>query len=175
MKDMKELLHSAHLTKTQKIIAEYVLDNASEACFMTSTELAEALQISHSSVMRFTKDLGFSGYTEFQRVIREQYNAYISNHSEASTIPSVKLNQSLEKLSQNGIVEAVQNITSANINSVVLRNPNELFEQVSDAIIHSHTKCWVKRLCHRFFFSLSHTERYTSNGFCGAFRFYEYI
>ena len=26
MKDMKELLHSAHLTKTQKIIAEYVLD-----------------------------------------------------------------------------------------------------------------------------------------------------
>ena len=33
MKDMKELLHSAHLTKTQKIIAEYVLDNASEACY----------------------------------------------------------------------------------------------------------------------------------------------
>ena len=26
MKDMKELLHSAHLTKTQRIIAEYVLD-----------------------------------------------------------------------------------------------------------------------------------------------------
>lgn len=136
----QELIVNTKLTKKERLIADYVLSHFRDICFMTSTELAEALQISHSSVMRFTKDLGFSGYTEFQRVIREQYNAYISNHSEASTIPSVKLNQSLEKLSQNCIVEAVQNITSANINSVVLRNPNELFEQVSDAIIHSHTK-----------------------------------
>ena len=119
----QELIVNTKLTKKERLIADYVLSHFRDICFMTSTELAEALQISHSSVMRFTK-----------------YNAYISNHSEASTIPSVKLNQSLEKLSQNGIVEAIQNITSANINSVVLRNPNELFEQVSDAIIHSHTK-----------------------------------
>ena len=52
MKDMKELLHSAHLTKTQRIIAEYVLDNASEACFMTSTEIALKL-----GVIRFVRSL----------------------------------------------------------------------------------------------------------------------
>ena len=55
MKDMKELLHSAHLTKTQRIIAEYVLDNASEACFMTSTEIALKLGVSESSVIRFSR------------------------------------------------------------------------------------------------------------------------
>lgn len=136
----QELIVNTTLTKKERLIADYVLNHFRDICFMTSTELAEALQISHSSVMRFTKDLGFSGYTEFQRTIREQYNAYITTNSEASTIPTVKLNQSLEKLSQDDIVEAVQNILSNNINNTVLHNPNELFEQVSEAIIHSHTK-----------------------------------
>ena len=137
---VQELIMNTKLTKKERLIADYVLSHFRDFCFITSTELAEALQISHSSVMRFTKDLGFSGYTEFQKNIREQYNAYISNHAESSTIPTVKLSQNLDKLSQNGIVETVQSITSANINSAVLRNPNELFEQASDAIMHAHTK-----------------------------------
>lgn len=136
----QELIINTKLTKKERLIADYVLNHFRDICFMTSTELAEALQVSHSSVMRFTKDIGFSGYTEFQKTIRKQYDAYISNHSEVSTIPSVKLSQSLEKLSQNGIVEAVQNSILGNIHSTVLKNPNELFEQASDAIIHSHTK-----------------------------------
>ena len=68
---MKELLHSAHLTKTQRIIAEYVLDNASEACFMTSTEIALKLGVSESSVIRFSRTIGFDGFMDFQKIILE--------------------------------------------------------------------------------------------------------
>ena len=50
MENMQDLLRSAHMTKTQKIIAEYILDNASDACFMTSTEIALKLGVSESSV-----------------------------------------------------------------------------------------------------------------------------
>lgn len=52
MENMQDLLRSAHMTKTQKIIAEYILDNASDACFMTSTEIALKLGVSESSVIR---------------------------------------------------------------------------------------------------------------------------
>ena len=80
MKDMKELLHSAHLTKTQKIIAEYVLDNASEACFMTSTEIALKLGVSESSVIRFSRTIGFDGFMDFRKhcvkIIRIRYSAF---------------------------------------------------------------------------------------------------
>ena len=91
----QDLIKNTTLTKKESQIADYVLNNFREVCFMTSTELAEKLQISHSSVIRFTKDLGYSGYTEFQRAIRAQYNDYIDNHSDAPTIPTVKLTQSL--------------------------------------------------------------------------------
>ena len=70
---MKELLHSAHLTKTQRIIAEYVLDNASEACFMTSTEIALKLGVSESSVIRFSRTIGFDGFMDFQKALRKDY------------------------------------------------------------------------------------------------------
>ena len=126
--------------KKERLIADYVLNNFRDLCFMTSTELANTLSVSHSSVMRFTKDLGFSGYTEFQRTIREQYNTYISSHSQSSAIPTVKLTQSLEKLSKSSIIETVQDITFNNIRSAVMRNSTELFEKASDTIIHSHTK-----------------------------------
>ena len=61
----QELIKNAKLTKKERLIADYVLNNFRDLCFMTSTELANTLSVSHSSVMRFTKDLGFSGYTEF--------------------------------------------------------------------------------------------------------------
>lgn len=144
----QELIKNAKLTKKERLIADYVLNNFRDLCFMTSTELANTLSVSHSSVMRFTKDLGFSGYTEFQRTIREQYNTYISSHSQSSAIPTVKLTQSLEKLSKSSIIETVQDITFNNIRSAVMRNSTELFEKASDTIIHSHTKYIVgSRAC----------------------------
>ena len=62
MENMQDLLRLAHMTKTQKIIAEYILDNASDACFMTSTEIALKLGVSESSVIRFSRTIGFSGF-----------------------------------------------------------------------------------------------------------------
>ena len=89
MKDMKELLHSAHLTKTQKIIAEYVLDNASEACFMTSTEIALKLGVSESSVIRFSRTIGFDGFMDFQKALRKDYQNMQRNYvfSEEDVLP----------------------------------------------------------------------------------------
>ena len=46
MKELRETIHSANLTKTQKMIGQYVLDNSADACFMTSTEIAMKLGVS---------------------------------------------------------------------------------------------------------------------------------
>lgn len=91
MKDMKELLHSAHLTKTQRIIAEYVLDNASEACFMTSTEIALKLGVSESSVIRFSRTIGFDGFMDFQKALRKDYQDKVLSISSSITVPSQRI------------------------------------------------------------------------------------
>ncbi|MGN1267617.1 MAG: MurR/RpiR family transcriptional regulator, partial [Dorea sp.] len=64
MKELRDLIHNANLTKTQKMIAKYVLDNFADACFMTSTEIALKLGVRESSVIRFSRSLGFSGFMD---------------------------------------------------------------------------------------------------------------
>ena len=53
MKELRETIRNANLTKTQKMIAKYILDHSADACFMTSTEIALKLGVSESSVIRF--------------------------------------------------------------------------------------------------------------------------
>ena len=62
---LQNLIISAQLTPKEKEVADYVLENLQKCCFMTSTELAGELNVSYSSVIRLTKTLGFSGFSEF--------------------------------------------------------------------------------------------------------------
>ena len=70
---LQKLIISAQLTPKEKEVADYVLENLQKCCFMTSTELAGALNVSYSSVIRLTKTLGFTGYPDFQNFLRETY------------------------------------------------------------------------------------------------------
>ena len=51
---LQKLIISAQLTPKEKEVADYVLENLQKCCFMTSTELAGALNVSYSSVIRLT-------------------------------------------------------------------------------------------------------------------------
>ena len=43
---LQKLIISAQLTPKEKEVADYVLENLQKCCFMTSTELAGALNVS---------------------------------------------------------------------------------------------------------------------------------
>lgn len=54
------------LTPALQRIAEYSLDAPEKVLYHTVTELAEAASSSEGSVIRFCKDLGFSGFQDFK-------------------------------------------------------------------------------------------------------------
>ena len=56
-----------YLTKIQKQIAEFLLNNAEEAAFQSISGLAEALNTSTSNIFRLAKAIGYSGYPELQK------------------------------------------------------------------------------------------------------------
>lgn len=55
------------LTKTQKKLARFIKDNIYMLPFLTIVELGEKTGVSLASITRFTRELGFDGYTEFQK------------------------------------------------------------------------------------------------------------
>ena len=135
-----ELCKNVKLTKSEKAMADYILANFREVCFLTSTELAEKVGSSHSSVIRFAKDLGFSGFSAFQQELRKQYDAYLSNHDEVLTVPVEKLGQSLAKLSTDNISEALLDVTRNNLHYTMLNNSNESMEKAAKAIVDARMK-----------------------------------
>lgn len=91
MKELREIIHNATLTKTQQMIAEYILDNSADACFMTSTEIAAKLGVSESSVIRFSRSLGFSGFMDFQKSLRKDYQDKVLSISSTITVPAQRV------------------------------------------------------------------------------------
>ncbi len=59
------------LSKGQRLIAQYIMDNYDKAAFMTAAKLGEKVGVSESTVVRFANVLDFEGYPQMQKVLQE--------------------------------------------------------------------------------------------------------
>lgn len=53
-------------TKTEKKIADFVVENVNQVLFMSITDLADACNVADASVHRFCRTIGMKGYQEFK-------------------------------------------------------------------------------------------------------------
>ena len=60
-------------SRSQKDVAQYIVDHLDEVAFQTAEELARRANTSSSTVVRFAQALGFEGYPELQQSAREEY------------------------------------------------------------------------------------------------------
>ena len=129
MKELRETIRNANLTKTQKMIAKYILDHSADACFMTSTEIALKLGVSESSVIRFSRSLGYSGFMDFQKALRKDYQDKVLSISSSITVPSqriakrAKLNDNAEYLKRH-----LKN-SAKNLESILSTTPSRLLRK----------------------------------------------
>lgn len=60
-----QLLYN-QFTKTEKKIADFVIENPNDVLFMSITELADVCDVADASVYRFCRTMGVKGYQEFK-------------------------------------------------------------------------------------------------------------
>src|SRR5437867_2769289 len=63
-------------SRSQKDVAQYVVDHLDEVAFHTAEELARRASTSSSTVVRFSQALGFEGFPDLQEAAREEYRHY---------------------------------------------------------------------------------------------------
>lgn len=133
-------INTVKLTKTQKLISDYILDHASEACFMTSMELSGALDISEASVVRFSKALGFTGYMEFQKELRKEFQKKVQEVSSNITVPSEKLIRSAMTDNSNDSWALGYQEVLENIHTTLVGNSIDRINKAADIIVNSKHK-----------------------------------
>lgn len=62
----------AVMSKSFAKLADFLLDSYVEASFMTASELAHALNLDAATVVRFSQHLGYKGFPQLQREIRQK-------------------------------------------------------------------------------------------------------
>lgn len=74
---MKSYIERIRLTRSSlspsfERIADYLLDSYAQAALLTATEIGHSLDIDTATVVRFAQQLGYKGYPELQREIRNK-------------------------------------------------------------------------------------------------------
>ncbi|MGN0577540.1 MAG: MurR/RpiR family transcriptional regulator [Ruminiclostridium sp.] len=57
-------------SKSQRYLANYIIEHYEKAAFMTAAKLGAAVNVSESTVVRFAIEMGFEGYPEMQRALQ---------------------------------------------------------------------------------------------------------
>ena len=66
-----------HLSRSYRKVADYIMSNYYEVSFMTAAQLAYAVGVDTTTVVRFSQRLGYNGYPELLNDIREQVKSEI--------------------------------------------------------------------------------------------------
>lgn len=66
-------------SKGQKAIGSYIVQHYDKAAYMTALKLGSTVGVSESTVVRFAIELGFDGYPELQRSLRELIRARLTS------------------------------------------------------------------------------------------------
>jgi DNA-binding MurR/RpiR family transcriptional regulator len=120
-------------SRSQKDVAQYIVDHLDEAAFQTAEELARRANTSSSTVVRFSQALGFEGFPELQQAARDEYRRQVGggnpgtatataaplfslDHTEfeaALAADHVNLEDTAHKLSRSDVESAIDAIVSS--------------------------------------------------------------
>lgn len=78
-------------SKRQMAIAKYISENSEIVAYMTAQMLAEAANVSESSVVRFARQFGFEGYAQLRRALQQRIKERIVSREEAAELDSREL------------------------------------------------------------------------------------
>ena len=76
-------------SKGQKSIANYITAHYEKAAYMTAAKLGALADVSESTVVRFACQLGFDGYPEFQRALRELVRTNLTSFQRVEVSDSI--------------------------------------------------------------------------------------
>ena len=74
MKNVIHLINNLYnnMQRAERAVAEYVLQNPDEVILMSMKALANKVEVSDNSVLRFCRTCGFSGYLDFKTALLPQ-------------------------------------------------------------------------------------------------------
>lgn len=132
-KDLFSLINERlpKLSKGHKLIANFILSHYDKAAFMTAQKLGKTVGVSESTVVRFASELGFDGYPELQKRLREIMR------NKLTAVQRIEVTSDM--LSGEDIMEQVLNLDIDRIRHTLDETSKDDFNRAVDTIANCDT------------------------------------
>ena len=114
------------MSKGQKLLANYIIDNYDKAVFLTAAKLGEIIGVSESTVVRFASFIGYKGYPEFQKALEEMVRTKLN------TSDRVELTNG--GIEQNGVLRSVLSADALKIKNTMEYIDEAAFDNAVETI-----------------------------------------
>lgn len=118
------------MSKSHKLIGKYIVEHSESAMNMTATRLGEVIGISESTVVRFANEMGYKGYPELQKALRNLIKTKLT---------SVQRIDISDMTIGEDVVKDVMTNDIENLKTSVEQLDREQFEKASDMIANAKT------------------------------------
>lgn len=127
--DISQLIKNSYsdFSKGQKKIANAILTNYDKAAYMTAANLGALVGVSESTVVRFANELGFDGYSDFQRAVQELVRTKLT--------PNQRIEVTKQRMGSGDIIEKVMESDINKIRYTLDRLDRYTFFKAVDAIL----------------------------------------
>lgn len=120
-----------NLSESEKTIATYVVKNKNLIGEITSTELAKKIGVSQSSIIKFIKKIGFSGYIAFKlQLERDLENKKSSSKNKIHS--DIDLEDSLEEVTKKTLAETIEALNST-VGVIDYKNFETIIEKIRES------------------------------------------
>ena len=117
------------MSKGQKLLANYIIDNYDKAVFLTAAKLGDIIGVSESTVVRFASFIGYKGYPEFQQALEEMVRTKLNS--------SDRIEITNGGIEQNGILRTVLSADALKIKNTMESIDEAAFENAVEAILNA--------------------------------------
>lgn len=114
-------------SKGQRRIAAYIREHFETAAFMTACKLGKTVGVSESTVVRFATRLGFEGYPEMQKAMKELTSSRLTSVQ--------RIEVAREHMSDDDVAQAVLSCDMQNIRQTLAEIPNDVFKSAVSALV----------------------------------------
>lgn len=117
-----------NMSKTQRKIAQYIINNRIDTAFLNVKQLAKNAEVSDASIIRFANFLGYGGYSELQQLFQE------------STQSKLKTDTNNVETEARTEIQVLENIFQKEINHIQVTFDNlntDAFFKATDRIVNA--------------------------------------
>lgn len=115
------------LSKGQKLLANYILNNFDKAVYLTAAKLGKIVGVSESTVVRFATILGYDGYPKLQRALEEMAKNKLNSVQ--------RMEVTFDRINKDNILKSVLHSDAEKIRLTAEEIDEEAFKNAIDLLL----------------------------------------